>query len=200
MDFVWLVGALDELSWIFLAFVLGFIAKLFKLPPLVGFLATGFLLNYYGVSSSETLQKLSDLGITLLFFTIGLKINLKEFLRPQIWSVTLLHSSTSVIIFSLIIVSLTLLSFPLFSDLDINSILILAFALSFSSTVFVVKTLESKTEMRSLHGRIAIGILVIQDIAAVIFLAATTGKVPSVWAFLLLGLIPMRFALIYLLK
>jgi len=200
MDFEWVALALDDLSWIVLAFALGFTAKLFNLPPLVGFLATGFVLNYFGVTSSETLQKLADLGITLLFFTIGLKINVKEFLRPQIWSVTLIHSSTSIIIFSLIIYVLTLLSIPLFSNLETNSIFILAFALSFSSTVFVVKTLESKTEMRSLHGRIAIGILVIQDIAAVIFLAATTGKLPSIWAFLLLGLIPMRFMLFYLLK
>ncbi|MCP4996100.1 MAG: cation:proton antiporter, partial [Gammaproteobacteria bacterium] len=65
-------------------------------------------------------------------------------------------------------------------------------ALSFSSTVFVVKVLEEKGEMNSLHGRIAIGILVMQDLTAVIFLAASTGKLPSYWALLLFLLIPLR--------
>jgi glutathione-regulated potassium-efflux system ancillary protein KefC len=64
--------------------------------------------------------------------------------------------------------------------------------LTFSSTVFVVKSLEDKGEMKSIHGRIAIGILVMQDIAAVFFIAASMGKLPSPWALLLLLLIPLR--------
>jgi len=44
-------------------------ARLISLPPLVGFLATDFLLNYLDFTSGETLQKLADLGITLLLFT-----------------------------------------------------------------------------------------------------------------------------------
>ena len=56
----------------------------------------------------------------------------------------------------------------------------------------MVKVLEEKGEMTSLHGRIAIGILIMQDIAAVVFMAVTPGKVPSAWALLLLLLIPLR--------
>jgi glutathione-regulated potassium-efflux system ancillary protein KefC len=67
---------------------------------------------------------------------------------------------------------------------------VLAFALSFSSTVFAVKVLEEKGEMGSLYGTIAIGILIMQDLAAVIFLAFSAGKVPSLWAVLLLALFP----------
>jgi hypothetical protein len=69
---------------------------------------------------------------------------------------------------------------------------LIAFALSFSSTVFAVKVLEEKGEMDAVYGRIAIGILIVQDIAAVVFLAVSTGKVPSLWALLLLLLIPLR--------
>ena len=163
-----------------------------RLPPLVGFLATGFLLNYFGFASGETLQKLADLGITLLLFTVGLKLNLKVLIRPQVWSVTTLHIVITIVLFGTLIFGLALLSAPLFSDLDFKLSLMLAFALSFSSTVFVVKSLEEKGEMNSLHGRIAIGILVMQDLAAVIFLAASTGKTPSVWALLLFLLIPLR--------
>ena len=192
MDFEWVAIALGDVTWISLAFCLGFLARLISLPPLVGFLATGFILNYMGVASGEMLQKLADLGITLLLFTVGLKLNLKVLIRPQVWSVTVLHISLIIVIFGAAIFGLALMHAPLFSDLDFRFSLMLAFALSFSSTVFVVKSLEEKGEMKSLHGRIAIGILVMQDIAAVIFLAASTGKLPSPWALLLFLLIPLR--------
>ncbi len=65
---------------------------------------------------------------------------------------------------------------------------LIAFALSFSSTVCVIKLLEENGEMRTRHGKLAISILVIQDIIAVAFLVFATGKIPSVWAFSLLGL------------
>jgi len=192
MDFEWVAIALGDITWIFLAFVLGFLVRLIHLPPLVGFLATGFMLNYLGIASGETLHKLADLGITLLLFTVGLKLNLNVLIRPQVWAVTTLHISIIIALFGALIFGLGLMNIPLFSGLDLKISLMLAFALSFSSTVFVVKTLEEKGEMQSLHGRIAIGILVIQDLAAVIFLAASTGKVPSPWALLLFLLIPLR--------
>ena len=87
MDFSWVALALDDIAWIFLAFILGSFSRLIGLPPLVGFLATGFLLNYMGYSSGEVLQKLADLGISLLLFTVGLKMNLKVLLQPQVWGV-----------------------------------------------------------------------------------------------------------------
>jgi len=192
MDFEWVAIALGDVTWIVLAFFLGFLAKLISLPPLVGFLATGFLLNYLGITSGETLQKLADLGITLLLFTVGLKLNLKMLIRPQVWSVAVLHISIIVVLFGTAIFGLAMMNLPLFSGLDLRLSLMIAFALSFSSTVFVVKSLEDKGEMKSLHGRIAIGILIIQDLAAVIFLAASTGKLPSAWALLLFLLIPLR--------
>jgi len=192
MDFEWVAIALTDVTWISLAFALGFLAKQVNLPPLVGFLATGFALNYFGFSSGESLQKLADLGITLLLFTVGLKLNLKVLIRPQVWSVTVIHISLVIILFGLAIFGLSLLHLPLFSALDFKFSVMLAFALSFSSTVFVVKSLEAKGEMNSLHGQIAIGILVMQDLAAVAFLAISTGKMPSYWALLLLLLLPLR--------
>ncbi len=192
MDFEWVAIALGDVTWISLAFCLGFAARLINLPPLVGFLATGFLLNHLGFSSGETLQKLSDLGITLLLFTVGLKLNLKGLIKPQVWSVTVIHIAITVILFATVIFGLTLLKVPVFSGLDFRLSLLIAFALSFSSTVFVVKSLEDKGEMKSLHGRIAIGILVMQDIAAVIFMTASSGIFPSPWALLLFLIIPLR--------
>jgi predicted Kef-type K+ transport protein len=192
MDFAWVAIALGDVTWITLAFFLGFLARLISLPPLVGFLATGFVLNYLGIASGEMLQKLADLGITLLLFTVGLKLNLKVLIRPQVWSVTALHVSIIIALFGAAIFALASIGAPLFSGLDLKLSLMLAFALSFSSTVFVVKVLEEKGEMKSLHGRIAIGILVMQDLTAVIFLAVSMGKLPSPWALLLFLLIPLR--------
>lgn len=200
MDFQWVAIALGDVAWISLAFALGFLASLIKLPPLVGFLVTGFVLNYLGITSGDMLQKLADLGITLLLFTVGLKLNLKVLIRPQVWLVTSLHITLIMALFGALIFGLALLGISLFSGLDYQLSLMLAFALSFSSTVFVVKALEEKGEMKSLHGRIAVGILVMQDLAAVIFLAASTGKFPSAWALLLLLLIPLRPLLHYLLQ
>lgn len=199
MDIEWVAIALGDVTWVSLAFLLGFLARSIGLPPLVGFLATGFLLNYLGFSSGEALQKLADLGITLLLFVVGLKLNLKVLIRPQVWAVTSLHISLVVTILGAIILLLALINVPLFSSLDWKLSLMVAFALSFSSTVFVVKSLEDKGEMKSLHGRIAIGILVMQDIAAVVFLAASTGKLPSMWALLLFLLIPLKPFLAHLL-
>jgi predicted Kef-type K+ transport protein len=192
VDFEWVAIALGDVAWITLAFALGFGSRQIGLPPLVGFLATGFVLNYLGIASGEALQKLADLGITLLLFTVGLKLDLKSLLRPQVWAVTSLHIGLVIAIFGLGIFMLALVGASLFDGLDFKQTLLLAFALSFSSTVFVVKNLEEKAAMSSLHGRIAIGILVMQDMAAVAFLTASTGNLPSPWAALLFLLIPMR--------
>ena len=200
MDFEWVAIALGDVTWISLAFILGFLSKRISLPPLVGFLMTGFVLNYLGFSSGETLQKLADLGITLLLFTVGLKLNISLLLKPQVWLVTVLHTTSIIVFFGCIIFALALLNLPLFSELDLKLSLMLAFALSFSSTVFVVKSLEEKGGMNSLHGVIAIGILVMQDLFAVIFLAVSKGQIPSHWAILLFLLIPMRPLFHYVLQ
>ena len=200
MDFEWVAIALGDVTWITLAFAFGFLARLINLPPLVGFLATGFLLNYLGYTSGETLRKLADLGITILLFTVGLKLNLKVLALPQVWAVSLLHMSVVSALLAAAIFALASINLPLFAGLDFRLSLLIAFALSFSSTVFVVKSLEDSGEMKSLHGRIAIGILIMQDIAAVVFMAASTAKLPSVWALSLLLLIPMRPLLFHLMQ
>lgn len=192
MDFELVAIAASDVTWIALAFSLGLVARLIGLPPLVGYLVTGFLLNSFGITGGETLQKIADLGVTLLLFTVGLKLNLKTLIRPQVLSVTLFHTLSVVIIFGSVITALIVIGAPLFSELDIKVAFVLAFALSFSSTVFAVKSLEEKKEINSLHGKIAISILVMQDIAAVVFLTSSTGNLPSIWAALLFLLIPIR--------
>ncbi len=199
MEFELIAIAFGDVVWISLAFFLGFFASQIGLPPLVGFLATGFALHFLGFSSGEVLNKLADLGITILLFTVGLKLNLRMLLKPQVWAVTTLHSGIVTLVIGVLIFWLALLGLPLFTRLDFGAALTLAFALSFSSTVFAVSSLEKAGEMNALHGSLAIGVLVMQDLAAVIFLVASTGKLPSPWAISLLLLVFMRPALIRLL-
>jgi predicted Kef-type K+ transport protein len=182
--------------WITIAFFLGFAARQVGLPPLVGFLAAGFVLSGIGIEGGETLEVISDLGVQLLLFSIGLKLQVRSLLKPKIWGTGSIHLLITVVFFSAAIFGLSLTGISLFATLDFKLSLLIAFAMSFSSTVFAVKVLEAKGEMESLHGRIAIGVLIIQDIAAVIFLTFTMGKIPSLWALALIALLPVtRFVL-----
>jgi len=178
--------------WIIFAFGFGFTVKQMGLPPLVGFLMAGFALNFFGVQSSEVLDYIADFGVLLLLFTIGLKLKIKNLLKPEIWAGSSLHMLITTLVFGLLILLLGLFSFSKFTNLSIQTSFLIAFALSFSSTIFAVKILEETGSMKSTHGRIAIGILVMQDIFAVIFLTLSSGKTPSIWAFslLLLLLVP----------
>jgi glutathione-regulated potassium-efflux system ancillary protein KefC len=188
----------SDVIWISIAFVFGFLARQVSLPPLVGFLGAGFLLNAFGVTGQETLQRFADLGVTLLLFTIGLKLKVGSLLRPEIWAVATGHMLVTEIILGLVLYGLGVAGLAAFAGFDLQLAMLVAFALSFSSTVFAVKVLEEKGEMASLHGRISIGILIMQDIAAVTFLAVSMGKLPSPWALGLLALLPLRRLLMYL--
>ncbi len=188
----WIAIGLVEVAGIALAFVLGFGARAIGLPPLVGFLIAGFVLNSQGVSDNELIPRLADLGITLLLFTVGLKLNLRSLARPHVWAVAGIHMALIVGAFGIAIFTLSFSGLGAFSGLSMATSLLVAFALSFSSTVFAVKVLEERSETASLHGRISIGILLIQDIAAVVFLAISVGQTPSPWALLLVALWPAR--------
>jgi predicted Kef-type K+ transport protein len=168
--------------WIAVAFVLGFAARQVSLPPLVGFLIAGFVLHGFGAESGETIQEIADLGVTLLLFSIGCKLRIRSLLRPEVWAGASLHMLITVGVFGAGIYAVSLLGLSVFAELDLKLAVLIAFALSFSSTVFAVKVLEERGDVGALHGRTAIGILIVQDIIAVVFLAASAGKVPSAWA------------------
>ena len=148
--------------WILVAFILGFAAYRVGLPPLVGYLIAGFVLQAFGIEGGETLDRIADLGVMLLLFTIGLKLKIRSLLRPEIWAGASIHMIVTIIIFGSAMFVLSVLGLSGFNSLDFKVCLLLAFAMSFSSTVFAVKVLEDKAEMSSLHGRVSIGVLVMQ--------------------------------------
>lgn len=181
--------------WVAIAFLFGLCVNAIKLPPMVGFLIAGFVLSALGAESGEFLNAMADLGITLLLFSIGLKLKLKSLARPEVWGVATIHMAFITLFISGIIWLLTYSSIGLLANLTTETALLIGFAMSFSSTVFAVKILDELGATSAKHGRIAIGVLVVQDIAAVLFIAFSIGKVPSPWALLLIGLYPARFVL-----
>lgn len=167
------------------AFILGLAVRQVGLPPMLGYLAAGFLLNWFGFEGGEQLQRIADLGVTLLLFSIGLKLDLKSLARPEVWAGATIHATITVLLFGIGIFGLSATALPYFSSLTFSTSILLAFALSFSSTVFAIKILEEKGEIGAMHGRVAIGILIMQDIFAVLFLTFSLGKLPSLWAILI---------------
>ncbi len=134
------------------------------------------------------LDLVADLGITLLLFSIGLKLDVRGLLKAEIWaSATAQMAVTAAFICGVLLLTQYWFSSPRL-DLPLHTIVILGFALSFSSTVFAVKVLEEKGDMTAFYGKIAIGILIMQDLFAVIYLSISAGKIPSVWALSVLAL------------
>jgi len=172
--------------WIVAAFIFGTIAGRVGLPPLVGFLFAGFVLKSFGVEGGDFLATVADIGVTLLLFTIGLKLKLKSLARSEVWAGTPIHMLITIALFGGGILTLGLWGIPHFNQLEWKGALIVAFALSFSSTVFAIKILEQNKETASRHGSTAIGILIMQDVFAVVFIAFSAGRVPSPWALALI--------------
>jgi len=181
-----------EFIWVLFAFLCGLSLKVIGMPPLIGFLLAGFLLHFLGIKPTDSLDTLADLGITLMLFTIGLKLHIGDLLRREVWASALSHMALWTIVFGSFVLLMAVVAVPYYSGLDLTTAALLGFALSFSSTVCIVKLLEENGEMKTRHGQLAVGVLVMQDIVAVLFLVFATGKMPSIWAPLLLALVFAR--------
>lgn len=181
----------DAAVFIAATFAAGLLSTMLRMPALLGFLLAGFALNALGVQELPYLDFVADLGVTLLLFGIGLKLDVRSLLSREVWATTAGHMALSVAVGTGFLWVLALLGYPLLQGVDLQTLALVGFALSFSSTVFVVKVLEEHAELQSFYGRVAIGILVMQDLAAVIFMTVSGGRIPSIWAVpLLLALVP----------
>lgn len=156
-----------ELSVVFAAATgVAWIMQRLKLPLLLGHILTGMLVGplvFGWLAHPDTVAVFSKLGITALLFIVGLSLNplaLKDVGRVSI------ASGLGQIIFTCTIGFLIALGFG-FSWLPA---LYIAIALTFSSTIIVLKILQDKRDLGKLYGRIAIGLLLVQDLAATVIL------------------------------
>ncbi|WP_024285597.1 cation:proton antiporter family protein [Cellulomonas sp. KRMCY2] len=177
------------------AVVGGLLAVAVRLPPLVGYLAAGFALGALGAPEPTALEPIAELGVVLLLFAIGLKFDARTLLRREIWLTTSVHVVLSTAVGMGFLGLLAVVGNGLVADEPAGALALVGFALSFSSTVFVVKVLEDRSDTTSLYGRIAVGLLVMQDVAAVAFMAVAGGELPSPWALALVLLVPAAWLL-----
>lgn len=198
MPEIWYIDTI----WISVAFLGGLLARRINLPPLIGFLAAGFVLSAFNFNSGGmALQALSELGVMLLLFTIGLKLNVRSLISKEIWLGTTIQMGLMTLFFGLFVFAAGFSGLYFLYGINYKAALVVGFALSFSSTVFAVKILEDRGEVNSMHGKISIGILVMQDIIAVLFLSIVGSSKPNLWLLALpLYLFVVRYLLLWLLS
>ena len=147
-----------------LAAAVGFAGLLARQPLIVSFIAVGILAGPSVLDiarSDEHIDLLAELGIAVLLFLVGLKLdlNLVRTLGP-VALMTGLGQVAFTTVFGFLI--------GLGLGLDTVTSLYVAVALTFSSTIIIVKLLSDKREIDSLHGRIALGFLIVQDLVVVL--------------------------------
>lgn len=180
-----------DVIWIGVAFAAGLVAQAIRVPTIVGYLLAGLVLSVVGVpDNSELIVAIGDLGVTLLLFTVGLHLRIKSILQPEVLGVGSIHLLTSGLVFG---------GIGLLAGWDLTASLLVGVALGFSSTVLTAKSLEARGEINTYHGRVAIGVLILQDVVAIGLLAISGGGQPSPLALGLIGLVLVRPLLIRLL-
>jgi len=176
------------------AVILGIVFRYMGLPSIVGQVLAGFLFGLSGLVSSQsvdTLRYLGSLGVTLLLFLVGLEMNVREI------------KNTGKTVIKIFLIQTVLLSFvflgfsSLLLHLGMLSSLLLAFALTFSSTIVVVKTLSEKKDLGSYSGKISLGILLLQDLVAIFVLVLMPGLGTGLNLSALLGLV-VKIAVLFL--
>lgn len=178
-----------------LAAGISLIFRALRQPLIIGYILTGFLAGpsvFHLIYNRNAFESFSQIGVTLLLFVIGLGLNInvvKNTGKPVL--VTFMYVTLGV--GSLAFLTCILLGFiP-------KEAIILAIAPLFSSTIVVVKSLVDKKEQSRLYGQLAIGLLLVEDIAAtlaLVFVSAQSGSSPTATHFVFLALKGLSIAAI----
>lgn len=143
------------------------IAKLLKQPLTIGYIATGIILGpslLNIVKTTDFIGTFAQFGIVVLLFTVGLNLSPKVF--RQVGKASLLTGGGQIILTALLGFAISyFLGYPVLSSIYV------AIALTFSSTIIVMKFLSDSGDGDTLHGRISVGVLLVQDVAVMIILA-----------------------------
>ena len=150
---------------------LAIIFRIFRQPAIVAYILTGILIGPFGqlqLQNYEVLKSMGDIGIALLLFILGL-----EFRFSQLRSVG--KRAFGIGVLQLVVTMCIGYGMALLFGFSNVSALYISVALTFSSTVMVVALLSDKRDLLSPHGRITVGILLVQDIFAIVVLMFLSG-------------------------
>jgi CPA2 family monovalent cation:H+ antiporter-2 len=143
-----------------------FIFSKLKIAPLVGFLLAGILAGPFGfglIKATENIEFLAEIGVVLLLFTIGIEFSLRELLKIK--RIVLLGGGLQISITATVVAFILL-----WLGYSPEAAIFMGLIVALSSTAIVLKLLQEKGDIYSTHGRIALGILIFQDIAAVLII------------------------------
>ena len=172
---------LDLTVVLILAGVIAFLVSLLKQPGIIAYILTGLIVGsfgYYEMNVGNIFHGLSQIGITLLLFMVGLELDISQL--KKIGKTALITGLGQVIITSLL--GYFILSWLGFSK---TASLYIAPALTFASTIIIVKLLTEKKDLQSLYGKIVVGVFLIQDFIAVMILlglASVSSEGSSIYA------------------
>jgi Kef-type K+ transport system membrane component KefB len=156
---------------ILFAWGIGLAAHFTRQPLILAYLVAGFIIGPYGlafVKSDESISTISELGLIFMLFMIGLEIDLKKIVRA---GRVIVIGAGAQLIGGCVLGAAFFVAIGLRLGNGGFDALYLAVACALSSTVVIVKVLYEKRELDTLPGRITLGILVLQDIFAIMFLA-----------------------------
>src|SRR3989344_4633832 len=153
-----------------LATAISLVMKLFKQPLIVGYIATGVIIGPYALNilrARDEIELFSTIGVAILLFIVGLMLN------PDVMREV---GKTSVVTGIGQVVFTSLVGFFIVHALGFDTMtsLYVSIALTFSSTIIILKLLSDKGDTQKLYGKIAIGVLLVQDIIAILLLLVIT--------------------------
>src|SRR5215469_10576988 len=151
------------------AWVVAVVSQVARQPLLLAYLVAGFAIGPCGfkwVTNPDSIQTISEIGLALLLFMIGLEIDLKTMVSAG----RVITLTAGAQILGCVLIGWVLFAVARLAQSHLEA-LYLAVAAAMSSTVIIVKILYEKRELETLAGRVTLGVLVLQDVATILFLA-----------------------------
>lgn len=175
------------------AFVGGILARLLGLPTIVGYLVAGIAIGPFTpgfVGDTESIGELAEIGVIFLMFGVGLHFSLHD-----LWVVRDIALPGAVV--QMTIATLLGIGLTQLWGWSLSSSLLLGLAISIASTVVLLRGLEDNGLLNTVHGRVAVGWLVVEDIATVIILVALRAFGEGQGALLETGLLTLGKAVVF---
>jgi len=167
-----------------------FLARLLKQPQILAYVLVGILITpvFHLVTDTSIIESMSTIGIAFLLFIVGLEIDIKK-----LKDVTLVATFGGTIQIALLFLTATLIALAL--KFQSTEAIYIGLALAFSSTMIVMKFLSDRRELNTLHGRIIVGILLIEDLFAILALSILTSL--NGFTILFLGVAILKFVSLF---